>query len=287
MTPLRQRFLEDMRLRGLSPTTQDMYVRAVRKLAEYYHKSPDTVNEAELRAFLLHLQDAGYARSSITVVLCGLRFFYRHTLGESFPVLDLVRMPKNKRLPVVLSRGEVTQILGCLHGPHYRVCLSTIYSCGLRIGEGARLQVSHIDSERMQLHIVQGKGGKDRRVPLPAQTLAALRTHWLRHRHPVYLFPKREKGATIPGTTAPMSTTGVHKAFKKALARSGVTKSASVHTLRHSWATHLMEAGVNMRLIQVWLGHSSLKTTAIYTHLTQQTEAAAQSALDEMVAGLL
>ena len=165
------------------------------------------------------------------------------------PVFERIRPKKETKQPVILSRGEVHDILSRIRLPHYRVCLSTIYACGLRISEGAGLQVAHIDSARMQLHIHSGKGNKDRRVPLPEQSLSQLRQFWVTHRHPVWLFPKRNRGGMIPEAKSAMSSVSVGSAFKAALAESGVGKAATVHTLRHSWATHLLEAGVHLRLI--------------------------------------
>ena len=285
MTPLRQRMIEDMQLRGLSPATQRAYVRVVRDLATYYNKSPDQIEEEEMRVYFLYLKnEKRLARSSCTVVICGLKFFYEYTLNRPMPTFDRIRPKKVHKIPIVLSQEEVYQILSCLRKPHYRVCLSTIYACGLRISEGAGLRVDHIDSARLQLHIRQGKGYKDRRVPLPEQTLVNLRQHWLSHRHPVWLFPKRTRFDVEPDATAPMSTTGVANAFKAALAESGVTKEATVHTLRHSWATHLLELGVHLRLIQLWLGHSSPKTTTIYTHVTRKAEDVALTTLNDLIA---
>jgi site-specific recombinase XerD len=267
--------IEDMQLRGLAERTQEMYVIVVRQLAEHCSKSPDLITEEELRQYFLYLKnDKQYTHSSITVALCGIKFFYQHTLQREWTMLDVVRPPRERKLPVVLSRQEVHRILGCLRRPYYRVCLSTIYSCGLRLQEGVHLQVSDIDSDRMLIH-VRGKGNKDRYVPLPQRTLHMLREYWVTHRHPVWIFPDR-RGMT--SATAPLNKRGVQYAFGAALKESGVQKRATVHTLRHSWATHLLEAGVNLRQLQVWLGHSSLSTTAVYTHLTRLAEALAADA---------
>jgi integrase/recombinase XerD len=284
MTPLRQRMIEDMQLRGLSPCTQRAYVRVVHELAEYYHRSPSQISEEELRAYFLYLKnEKRLARSSCTVALCGIKFLYEYTLKQAWPVFELIRPAKEKKSPVVLSVEEVRQILRCIHKPHYQVCLNTIYACGLRISEGVGLQVREIDSARMQLHLRLGKGNKDRRVPLPVRIVEQLRQIWVSHRHPVWLFPARTRGGVLPEATAAMSARGVRKVFKAALAESGVTKEATVHTLRHSWATHLLEAGVHLRLIQLWLGHSSPKTTALYTHLTQKAETIAMNTLNELI----
>ena len=168
------------------------------------------------------------------------------------------------------------------------MCLTTIYSCGLRLREGVSLQVTDIDGERKMLHVRQGKGNKDRYVPLPDNTLIVLRHYWSTHRHPVWLFPAPTRAGVPPSSaTRPMDESGVQRAFKAALQESGVQKDASVHTLRHSYATHLLEAGVNLRLIQAYLGHSSPKTTALYTHLTREANALATDAINRVMAPLL
>ena len=288
MTPLRQRMVEDMQLRGLSEKTQEAYVRAVRQLAEHYGKSPDRVGEEELRHYFLYLKnDKQVSSSTLTVTLNGIKFFYQHTLRREWPTFGLVRSPREKKLPVVLSVAEVRRILGCLRRPRYRVCLSTIYACGLRLQEGVHLQVRDIDGDRMVVHVRHGKGAKDRYVPLPVCTLETLRGYWATHRHPVWLFPAPTR-AGVPASTAtgPMSVSGVQRAFKAALQESGVQKPATVHTLRHSYATHLLEAGVNLRIIQAYLGHSSPKTTALYTHLTRKAEDLAAEAIDRVMGDL-
>ena len=278
MTALRQRYIEDLQLRGLSPRTQDAYVRVVRQLAEHYGKSPDILTEEELRQYLLYLKNEKHAaRNTCTLALCSLKFFYQQTLKRDWPVLDFVRPAREKKLPVVLSVEEVQQILGCVRRARYRVCLSTIYACGLRLMEGVQLPVADVDGARMVVHVRQGKGGQDRYVPLPRRTLELLREYWSSHRDPVWLFP----GRTPAG--GPMCASGVQRAFKAALAESGVHKQASVHTLRHSWATHLLEAGVNLRLIQIYLGHRSPTTTALYTHLTRKSEDLASEAINRLV----
>ncbi len=287
MTPLRQRMIEDMQLRDLAKRTQEMYVTAVRQLAEHYNKSPAQISDEELRQYFLYLKNVKErSRSTCTVALCAIKFLYEQTLKREMPTLTQVRPAAEHKLPVVLSREEVHRVLGCLRQPHYRVCLSTIYSCGLRVGEGVRLQVSDIDSDRMQVRVQQSKGRKDRYVPLPQRTLELLREYWLTHRHPVWLFPARDGGGLQPFTTKPMNPSGVSDAFGAALKESGVQKQATVHTLRHSWATHLLEAGVSLRSIQTYLGHSSPRTTALYTHLTRSVETQAANAIDQLLEGL-
>jgi len=281
--------IEDLQLRGLSAKTQDAYLRAVRQLAEHYRKSPNLITEEELRLYFLYLKNGKHvSRSSFTIALSGLKFFYERTLHREWATLDLPRRTREKKLPAVLSVAEVRQILMCLRRPYYRVCLTTIYSCGLRLREGVYLQVTDIDSERMMLHIRQGKGNKDRYVPLPEGTLKLLRDYWSTHRHPVWLFPAPTRaGVPMSAATQPMDESGVQRAFKAALQESGVQKAASVHTLRHSYATHLLEAGVNLRLIQAYLGHTSPKTTALYTHLTREANALATDAINRVMQPLL
>lgn len=282
MTSLRQKMIEDMQLRGLAARTQQTYIRVVRQLAEHYGKPPDQLTEAELRQYFLYLKnDKQLSRSSCTQVLSALKFLYEQTLRRKWPILDFVRPGQEHKLPVILSVAEVRQVLGRLRQAHYRVCLSTIYGCGLRLLEGVQLQVGDIDSGRMLLHVRGGKGNKDRYVPLPEHSLRQLRQHWCSHRQPVWLFPRREVRLSEP-----MDASGVQKAFRAALKESGIAKPASVHTLRHSYATHLLEAGVNLRQIQSYLGHDSLSTTARYTHLTQAGEASAVAVINQLMADL-
>ncbi|ABX07793.1 integrase family protein (plasmid) [Herpetosiphon aurantiacus DSM 785] len=277
-TPLRQRMIDDMQIRGLSAQTQSAYVQAVRQLAQYFNTPPDRLSDDQLRRYFLYLRtEKQVSASTITVTLCAIRFLYQHTLQRSWPLLDALRPPKAQPLPVVLSRDEVRAILHQVRTPRHRVCLSIIYACGLRLMEGVRLQVCNIDSARLMLHIQHGKGNKDRYIPLPPPALAMLRAHWRSHQHPRWLFPSHwvDKALPIAARSVSMSRDGVQRAFLLACQASGMRKHATVHTLRHSWATHLLEAGVNLRIIQGWLGHTSPTTTAHYTHLTQHAESSA------------
>jgi site-specific recombinase XerD len=285
MTHLKQRMIEDMQLRGFAEKTQDAYLRAVRQLAERCRKSPDQISEEELRQYFLYLKNVkGASRSTCTIALCGIKFFFQHTLGKEWPTFELVRPPKEKKLPVVLSVGEVQRVLSCVRLQHYRVCLSTIYACGLRLREGVHLRVIDIDGERMIIHVRKGKGAKDRYVPLPERVLKMLRRYWVMHRHPVWVFPARTRMGIPPAAaTAPMEVSGVQRAFRAALKESGIQKHATVHTLRHSYATHLLEAGVSLRVIQANLGHSSPQTTSLYTHLTRKAEIPAIEAINQVL----
>lgn len=273
MTPLRQRMIHDLQLRGYSDRTVDAYIRAVRQLAEHYHASPDKLSEEQVRQYLIHLSTVQQvARGTHTIALCGIKFFYQQTLGRQWAVLDVARPKGEKKLPVVLSRNEVRQALAALKTAVYRVCLTTIYSCGLRLLEGIRLQVPDVDGERKLLHI-HGKRRKDRYVPLPDATLKLLRQHWRTHRNPLWLFPTGTRSHVAPlndPAVGPISRASLQSAFYRAVKQAGIHKRAHVHSLRHSYATHLLEAGVNLRLIQEYLGHTSPRTTAIYTHLTRE-----------------
>jgi len=288
MTELRQRMIECLQLRGLSERTQESYVRAVRQLAEHYHKSPDLISEEELRQYFLYLKNVKhYSRNTMTIAICGIKFFFERTLEKQWTTFNLVRPAPEKKLPVILSLAEARQILSLVRLPCYRICLSTIYSCGLRLQEGTNLRVSDIDSARQMIHVRHGKGAKDRYVPLPQRTLTLLRQYWATHRNPVLLFPAEGRNhIDLARSTEPMSKSSVQDAFHAALQASGNNKRASVHTLRHSWATHLLEAGVNLRLIQEWLGHASPATTSVYTHLTVKAEQLGAAAINQLMSDL-
>lgn len=223
----------------------------------------------------------------MTIAICGIRFFYQQALNHNWQIFGIVRPAPEKKLPVILSAREVRRILGCIRLARYRVCLSTIYSCGLRLQEGINLRVADIDSGRSLLHVRHGKGAKDRYVPLPERTLQLLREYWKTHRNRVLLFPAEGRNhIDLAMSTEPMSKSSVQQAFRAALKASGNNKRASVHTLRHSWATHLLEAGVNLRLIQEWLGHSSPATTSVYMHLTVKAEQLGAAAINRLMSDL-
>lgn len=287
MSILRQKMIEDLQLRGLSKRTQESYVQAVRQLAAYYHKSPDLISEEELRRYFLYLVNVKrVSRSTHTLALCGIKFFFEHTLKREWHTLEFIRPARGTKLPVVLSGQEVQQVLQCVHTVRYRVCLATIYACGLRLLEGVSLQVKDIDGARKMVHVRHGKGGKDRYVPLPEACLQMLRKYWLTHRNPVWLFPSIHALHTPEQADTFMHEGSVQKAFRAALRESGVKKAATVHTLRHSYATHLLEAGFNLRVIQAYLGHASPSATAIYTHLTADIDAQASQTINDLIATL-
>jgi len=288
MSVLRQKMIEDMQLHGFAERTQEAYLSAVRQLAKHYRKPPDQINEEELRGYFLFLKNEKHAaRNTCTVALCGIKFFFQHSLGREWKTFEFLRPQKEQKLPVVLSVEEVSRILNHVRRYHYRVCLSTIYACGLRLLEGVHLKVSDIDGQRKMLHVHQAKGNKDRYVPLPDACLNILRQQWLTHHNPVWLFPALGQDWLDPRKARkPMSESGVQRAFRAAVRECGIHKKATVHTLRHSYATHLLEAGLSLRIIQSYLGHASPATTAIYTHLTSNTQAKSLDTIDHLVSSL-
>ena len=278
-----------MQLAGLNPRTQECYARSVRQLAQFFKKSPDKIDEKEIRDYFLYVKnEKKWARATCTIAICGIKFFWEHTLQKDWTTMGLVRPARQKRLPVILSREEVVTILKNVRFFRYKVCLETIYSLGLRVGEGTRLKICDMDSARMVVHVRNGKGGKDRYVPLPKRTLQLLREFWLVHKNKEWLFPRVGQGChgnyNRPNPiNEPFSRVVIQTAFKEALSASGINKKAQVHSLRHSYATHLLEAGVNLRQIQTNLGHNSPATTAIYTHLTGVAQEKASQNLDEIM----
>ena len=288
MSELRQRMVEEMQLQRYAVATQEAYVHWVAELAKYYHRSPDQLEQEEVRKWFIHLtNERKLSRSSVTAALSALKFFYERVLHRPWSEFNLARPRAEKKLPVVFSVTEVHHLLQAVEAPRYQVCLSVLYSCGLRLQEGTHLRVFQIDSQRMVLHIQGGKENKDRYVPLPQATLELLRSYWAIHHHPVWIFPATIPQGWTPPQSQPMDGSGVQKAFKAALHSSGIQKAATPHTLRHSYATHLLEAGVNLRLIQTYLGHESLSTTAIYTHLTRHAETVASETIDRLMASLM
>jgi len=280
MTTFRRRMLEDLQLRGLAPTTQQCSLDAVRQLAHHYRRAPDQLSDEELRQYFLFLRnEKQVAESTFRIHLSGIRFFYERTLQRPWPVFDLVRPRHIQKLPVVLRLQEVRSLLAVVEPPTARMCLQLIDACGLRLREGRQLQVSDIDSQRMLVRVRQGKGGKDRCVPLAPRVLELLRAYWQRQRPRPWLFPARDRRMPLPATT-------LQKTFKLVVRQSGLAKEASIHTLRHSYATHLLERGVSLRVIQELLGHRSPRTTARYTHLTPPTLDVVHAAITVLMADL-
>ncbi len=280
MTALRRRMIEDMRLRNLSRHTIDAYVLAVKQFANHFKRSPQQLSGQDVRQYLLHLvQEKRVSWSRYNIARCALQFLYRITLGqnERFEKLPCARTPR--RLPTVLSSDELRRLFDVVaHDVKHKAMLMTLYGAGLRISEALALKPGDIDSQRMLIHVRLGKGSKDRMVKLSPQLLAVLRDYW-RMRHPrSWLFPqsKNPDRAMESGTA--------HRIVVRAARRAGISKRVSAHTLRHSYATHLLDAGTDLRTIQLLLGHGNLKTTTIYLHVSQAKLNAAASPLDRLYA---
>jgi site-specific recombinase XerD len=280
MSPLRRRMIEDMTVRNLSPATQRSYVHAVAKFSRFFGRSPARLSLEDVRAYQVHLATNGISWPALNQTVCALRFFYGVTLGRGDLPERIPYAREPQKLPVVLSADEVVRFLEAVVGLKHRTALTTAYAAGLRAAEVASLKVADIDSRRMVIRVEHGKGGKDRYVMLSSQLLGILRTYWplVRPRH--WLFPGRD-------ADRPLHPSALHDACRCARAAAGLDKRVTVHTLRHSFATHLLESGTNLRIIQVLLGHNNLQTTARYTHVATSTIGRTQSPLDRLhLAGL-
>lgn len=274
MTPLRQRMLEDLRMRNLSPNTQVAYIRAVAHLARHYGKSPERITREEVRAYLVRLIEQRRASPSLyNQVRCALRFFYEVTLGRKWVLDRVVCQKQAKKLPVVLSRAEVARFFGAIRRLKYRALLMTLYAAGLRVSEVVALRAQDIDSQRMVIRVCQGKGMKDRYVMLSARLLEVLREYWKAYRPSAWLFFGKDR-------QRPLDRGTVNHACAVIARRAGLSKRISPHTLRHTFATHLLEAGTDIRTIQTLLGHRSLRTTALYTYVSMTKVMATASPLD-------
>ncbi|MGI8785884.1 MAG: tyrosine-type recombinase/integrase [Acidobacteriota bacterium] len=276
MTPLRQRMLEDMKVRNLARKTQIAYVTQVARFAKYFGKSPELLGPKEVRAYQLYLvEEKRVSWSLFNQATCALRFLYRVTLGKDWAIEHIPFPRQERKLPVVLSPGEVTRFLDAVTNLKHRAILMTAYAAGLRTSEVIQLRVGDIDSQRMVIHIRQGKGHKDRYVMLSPKLLESLRAYWKVVRTKEWLFP----GSQL---SHPIEISSVQRAARRAGLEAGLHKRVTVRALRHSFATHLLEAGADVRTIQVLLGHRSLQTTARYTHVSARTICATPSPLDSL-----
>ena len=276
MTPLRRRMIDDMTLRNFTPETMEVYVRCVARFACHFHCSPEHLGSEQVRAYLLHLlQERGLSTSYFNVNRCALRFFYRETLGRDNIAESIAPAKQPHTLPVVLSSEEVVRFFAAITNLKHRALLMTAYAAGLRVSEVTRLQVADIDSARMVIRVRQGKGQKDRYVMLSPRLLEILRAYWKAVRPGNYLFP----GAV---REAPISKDTVGQVCSRACDKAGLGKHVTVHSLRHSFATHLLEAGTDLRTIQVLLGHRSFSTTARYVHVATASLAKTRSPFDRL-----
>jgi site-specific recombinase XerD len=284
-----QRMVNTLQLNGKGERTQQAYTRSVRMLSQFYNKPPDLISEPELQEYFLQRKNVNHwSPQTMRICYCGIRFYYVNVLERDWHIFSILRAQNEHRLPAVLSVEEVRTLLTHVKTFHNHVYLSTVYSCGLRLHEALHLEVSDIDSQRMMIHVHRGKGAKDRYVPLPLSTLHLLRRYWCTHRHPHLLFPALGRSGTgAKEALNPMAKSSVQGAFRRAKWDAGVRKKAvSIHTLRHSYATHLLEAGVNLRVIQRYLGHSRLETTMLYLHLTQKGQEDARQLINHVMEGL-
>jgi integrase/recombinase XerD len=265
-TPLRARMIEDMRIRGMKETTQRGHIRAVKNFAAFLRRAPDTATPDELRAYQLHMTNTGVSTATFNTRIVSLRFFFGVTCGREEMKRYMQFRRKPRRLPVVFSVEEVGDLLAAVPGPglKYRAALGISYGAGLRASEVCNLKVTDIDSDRMLIHVDEGKNGKDRKAMLSPGLLNLLRTYWCEARPEGWLFPGKPK-------IMPLSPRQLNRAFSSAKHMAGINKPATLHTLRHSFATHLLEAGTDVRVIQVLLGHAKLSTTARYTHVATKT----------------
>ena len=284
-----QQSINALQLNGKGERTQEAYTRAVRMLSAFYDKPPEQITEAELEAYFLHRRNVDHwSANTLRICYCGIRFFFVQVLQRDWHLFNILRAKSESRLPAVLSREEVRALLACVRTPHNHAFLSTVYACGLRLEEALNLEVSDIDSGRMMIHVHRGKGAKDRLVPLPQTTLKILRTHWRAHRNPRLVFPAYGRDSrSAASATTPMAKSSVQGALRAAKHQAGIAKrGVCVHTLRHCYATHLLEAGVNLRVIQQHMGHASLQTTMMYLHLTRKGHEDAYALIDSVMEDL-
>jgi len=276
MGQLRDRMEQDLILRGLSPTTRKIYLIYARKFVAFHGRPPQQMGEAQVRQFLLHLicHDRVSAET-YRQVYAAIKFLYVVTLGREWEVQRIPFRKRPKRLPTVLSRDEIAALLAAVRRPKYRVLLMTLYAAGLRISEGCRLQVQDIDSPRRVLHVRGAKGQKDRQTVLCRELLHALRRYWLIDRPGPWLFPGSQPDQ-------PISTAAVRRVFKDACQRAGIGRACAPHALRHSFATHQLEAGTDLAVLQALMGHASVKTTTIYTHVGLELLQNTPSLLDQL-----
>jgi len=274
MTPLRQRFIEDLELRDLRENTKRAYIRAVAQFAQFFGKSPELLGCEHIREYLLYLiREKKASESAYRQVLSAIRFLYRTTLGKNWVVEGIPHTKSDKKLPVVMSMDEVERVFNAITSLKHRAILMTAYAGGLRVSDVVSLRVSDIDSGRMMIRIDGGKGRRDRYVPLAKYLLVILREYWKAARPKAYLFPGSKEGRHL-------GTNTVWQACKQAMRDAGLKKNISTHTFRHSFATHLLEHGVDLRTIQILLGHRNLNTTAVYMHVSRKQIESTPSPLD-------
>jgi len=284
---LARRFREDLILDGKEPKSVQSYLAAVAHLAEHARCSPDRLSEEQIRQYLL-LRSQSLKPNSMRPVLAGLQFFYRVTVPRDWKTLAAARIPKTRTLPAVLMPEQVWRLIDATKAFHFQVFFRTSYTCGLRPGDTRHLTLDDVDSDRMLLQVRTTKGRNDRCVPLPKATLAALREYWLTHRNPKWLFPARADLKNMDSATKPISERSVQRSFAQVVQSLGIKKrGVCPHTLRHSYATAMLEAGVNLKVLQSYLGHKNLQATEVYLHLTQHSDQKARRIVERLMNGPL
>lgn len=274
MGKLRERMERDLELRGFSPSSRKAYLYRIRALARYFGRSPDQLRPEDIQRYQLFLtRERKVAWSTYNQAASALRFFYGVTLGKEWAIQEIRYQKSGRRLPVVLSREEICRVLDAVKKLKHRAILMTIYAAGLRVSEALQLRIRDIDSQRMTLRVDQGKARQDRYVMLSPRLLVVLREYWKLERPHYWLFPGQNP-------QRPLTRAAVHKMFHRARLRAGIIKRVSVHGLRHSFATHLLESGVHLRVVQLLLGHRSLRSTQIYTHVSREDLRDTPSPLD-------
>lgn len=275
--------LKHLSLKGLQPKTIDGYSRAIRRIGEYFDGNLDNLTENQLLDYFHQLKESS-SWSTVKIDLHGLKFFYLHVLKRNWVKIPLIKPPKVKRIPDIVTIEEAYQLFESTHKLSYRVLFFTLYSMGLRLGEGLRLQTGDVDATRKHVHIRNAKGNKDRLVPLPAKTLNVLREFWSVHKHPIFLFPNRKRGLKNAHLVdSHLDRSGVQVAMRSVIKSMGFKKRISCHSLRHSYATHLLDAGVDLLELQKILGHVSLLTTTKYTHLTLHKSEQADKTINKLM----
>ncbi len=286
-----ERTQEFLKLKGYSPKTVDSYSRHIRKLGEHYGGAdPEALSEEQVRDYILHRREVDcLSESSMRNLHAGVRFFYRDILLKGWHLLNILRAGHERHLPEVFTEEEVHRVIASTRTLHSQVYFFTVYSCGLRLSEGLNLTVNDIKRDGMLLYVRNGKGRKDRTVPLPERTYRALRMYWKTHRNPELLFPALGRdGKMGPRATAPMAMVSVQGAFRRAKHAAGFpfSRKVSIRTLRHSYATHLLEHGVHIRAVQQFLGHAQLETTMIYLHVTRRGQEDSAAKINQLMEGL-
>jgi len=279
MTELRSKMIRDLEINGFSNATQKAYIRHIRDLAKYHKKSPDDLSLEDLYQYQYYLtKEKNYSSSYYNQAVAAMKFLYGFTLKKDWNIHNLPYRKKSKKLPVVISKEEVFQLLSVIDNKRDKTIVYLLYSAGLRVSELVNLKVSDLDSKRMVINIHQGKGRKDRNVMLAESLLDVLKQYWLESRPEIYLFPGK-----VPGN--PLTREAINNLLKKYSSKAGITRNISPHTLRHCFATHMLEDGTNIRVIQLLLGHKNVSTTTVYTHVARNYIEEAPSPLDTLLMG--